>query len=46
SSIPKWVPILVPENILRFMGKYTLDENPSHDKLKIVANAGDLIDMN
>ncbi|CAG8708418.1 1403_t:CDS:2, partial [Funneliformis caledonium] len=46
SLIPKWVPIFVSKNILRFTGKYTLDENPSYDKLEIVANSGDLIDMN
>ena len=28
SSTPKWVPIFIPENMLRFTGKYTLDENP------------------
>ena len=34
--VSKWIPLFVPENILRFTGKFTLNEDPSHDTLEVI----------
>ncbi|CAI2166009.1 11712_t:CDS:2 [Funneliformis geosporum] len=38
SSVPRWVPLFVPENVLRFTGKFTLNELPPHNPLELDQN--------
>ncbi len=35
TSAPRWVPVFVPENVLRLIGKFTLEE-PPQGILKII----------
>ncbi|CAI2185634.1 3330_t:CDS:2, partial [Funneliformis geosporum] len=34
SLVSRWISLFVPENVLRFTGKFTLNELPPHDPLE------------
>ena len=36
SSTPRWVPLFEPDNVLRFTGKFILDEEPPHETLQVI----------
>ncbi|CAI2177200.1 8877_t:CDS:2, partial [Funneliformis geosporum] len=39
SLVSRWISLFVPENVLRFTGKFTLNELPPHDPLEVIVNA-------
>lgn len=36
SSVPRWVPLFEPGNVLRFTGKFVLEEGPPHGMLQVL----------
>jgi hypothetical protein len=36
SSSPRWVPLFEPGSVLRFTGKFMLDEEPPHGILQVI----------
>ncbi len=36
TSTPRWVPVFIPENILRLTEKFILEEEPLHGILEVI----------
>ena len=36
TSIPRWISVFVPKNVLRLTEKFILKEEPSHDILEVI----------
>ena len=36
SSVPRWVPLFQPGNVIRFTGKFVLEEEPPHGTLQVI----------
>ena len=36
TSALRWVPVFVPENVLRLIGKFIFEEEPSHSTLEVI----------
>ena len=36
SLAPKWVPLFQPGNVIRFTGKFVLEEEPPHGTLQVI----------
>lgn len=36
SSAPRWVPLFEPDDVLKFTGKFSLNEEPPHGILEVI----------
>jgi hypothetical protein len=36
TSAPRWVPVFMPENVLKLTGKFILEEEPPYSTLEVI----------